>query len=121
VAVAAVLLVIQGLLADLPFLWSYLFPGGKDPGALLFYAGLALGLAAVIVAGYVAVQMWRLRSWAWWGALGLAGFHLFASVLAMTEVTVPRLRDTYAVFAFVAALIIGLILLPVSRRSLRRT
>jgi hypothetical protein len=119
VAAAAILLALLGGLADLPFLWWYLFPGGKDPGALFVYSGILLGSLVFVFVVHVAVQLWRLRPWSFWAGLGLAVLHLLGCVLGVTEVTTGELRDTYLVLTIMAALVVGLIVLPASRRALR--
>lgn len=114
----AILLILLAGVADLPFFWWYVFPGGKDPGASFIYSGLVLGLLLFSFVIYVAIQFWRGGRWGFWAAIAVAVVHLLGSILGASEVTTSGLRAAYGGLALSAVLILILILQPaVCRRT----
>ena len=114
VAAAAILLVLESL-TGFQFLWDYLFPGVEGPPWFIVYPGYVVGVAGLVIA----VGLWQLKRWSFWATIvdAVLSFLLAAPglVAAPTE-----LRGAITATAVLAVVIVALVLLPSSRRALRR-
>ncbi len=113
VIVAAILLVLLSLM-DLPFPWLLLFPGAEEPPAFVIYTGIVLGIVGL----GVAVGLWMMKPWSLWATIvvGALNFLLGAPGVIMAPTAV--MQATVAATEVVAVLIIVLVVLPTSRRTL---
>ncbi len=113
VIVAAILLVLLSLM-DFPFPWLLLFPGAEEPPAFVIYTGIVLGIVGL----GVAVGLWMMKPWSLWATIvvGALNFLLGAPGVIMAPTAV--MQATVAATEVVAVLIIVLVVLPTSRRTL---
>src|SRR5215207_9320669 len=114
VTVAAILLVLLSLFG-FPWPWLILFPGvGEAPPAFIYYSGIVLGIVGLLVA----FGLWTLRTWGLWAAIIVAVLDLLTGAPGIVLGPNAGIRVTCAVLAIVTVLIIGLVVLPSSRRAL---
>ena len=114
VTVAAILLVLLSLFG-FPWPWLILFPGvGEAPPAFIYYSGIVLGIVGLLVA----FGLWMLRTWSLWAAIIVAVVNLLVGAPGIVLGPNAGIRVTSAVLTIVTVLIIGLVVLPSSRRAL---
>ena len=116
VTVAAVLLVLLSLF-DFPGTHGLLFPGAEEPPAFVIYSGIVLGIVGVVVA----IGLWILKPWSYWATIVVCVLNFLLGAPGLVVVPDAAPKAVIAVTEVVAVLIIVLVVLPSSRRILRRT
>ena len=112
VTIAAILLVILSLFG-FPWPGLLLFPG-VEPPAFVFYTGLVLGIVGLVVA----VGLWMLKAWSYWATIIVCVLNFLLGVPGVFLGPTAGIQVLSAVLGVVAVLIIVLVVLPSSRRTL---
>jgi hypothetical protein len=113
VTIAAILLVLLNLF-NLPWPWLILFPWALPPPAFVIYTGLVLGVVGVVVA----VGLWMMKAWSYWGTIIVCVLNLLSGAPGVVLGPTVGVRVLSAVLEVVALLIIVLVIRPSSRRAL---
>ena len=113
VIVAAILLVLLSLF-NFPWPYELLFPGGEAPPALLLYIGYVVGIVGLVAA----VGLWMLRPWSLWLTIAVCVLNFLLGLPGVLFAPGAALKAAIALTEIVAVLIIVLVMLPISRRSL---
>ena len=109
VTVAVVLLV----LISLSGLTGPLLPGSEAVPSVVLYGGIVLGVAGLIAS----VGLWILKRWSFWLTIVVSALNLLSAAPGI-PFGPGALKIFAAVSVLVSAIIIVLVLRPVSRRAL---
>ncbi len=113
VTIAAILLALLSLFG-FPWPWLLLFPGVEQPPAFVFYIGFVVGIVGLVVA----VGLWMLKAWSYWATIIVCVLNFLSGVPGVFLGPTAGIQVLSAVLEVVAVLIIVLVVLPSSRRTL---
>ena len=113
VTLAAILLVLLSLF-DFPLPWLVLFPGAEEPPAALFYSGYVVGVVGIVVA----VGLWLLKPWSLWATIVVCVLNFLLRAPGVVMAPTAAMRATVSITEVLAVLIIVLVVLPTSRRTI---
>jgi hypothetical protein len=109
VTVAAILMILISLVG-LP---GPLLPGSEDVPAVVIYGGIVLGIVGLVAA----VGLWMLKKWGFWLTIVVSVLNVLSAAPGVAFA--PGAVKAFAtVGVLVPVLIIVLVVLPTSRRSL---
>lgn len=109
VTVAAVLLALISL-AGLP---GPLLPGSEAVPAVVVYSGIVLGVVGLVAS----VGLWMLKGWGFWLTILVSALNLLSAAPGLAFAP-GAVKIVAAVAVLVSAIIIVLVVRPVSRRAL---
>ncbi len=109
VTVAAILMVLISLVG-LP---GPLLPGSEEVPAVVIYGGIVLGVVGLVAA----VGLWMLKKWGFWLTIVVSVLNLLSAAPGIALAPNAALQAAAAVGVVVPALIIVLVVLPISRRA----
>jgi hypothetical protein len=110
VTVAAILMALISLVG-LP---GPLLPGSEEVPTVVIYGGIVLGVAGLIVA----LGLWMLKKWGFWLTIVVSVLNLLSAAPGVVFASDAALKVFALVGVVVPALIIVLVVLPPSRRTL---
>jgi hypothetical protein len=118
VTVAAILLALFSVVFDLSFpLWANAIPRDEPAPALVTYITVVVGVAGL--AG--AAGLWMLRKWGIWLAIGVCVLNILDAAGGVVGAPNAALRVVSAILVLGFALIIVLVVLPISRYAFAST
>jgi uncharacterized membrane protein YfhO len=115
-SVAAILLVLLSLF-DFPWPYELLFPGVEEPPAFLNYLGYVVGVVGLVAA----VGLWMLKKWSLWLTIVVSVLNILSAAPGVAFAPNAALQAAATIGVLVPALIIVLVVLPTSRRTLAAT
>src|SRR5829696_3059161 len=104
---ARILLVILNLF-NFPWPWLILFPWAQPPPAIVIYTGLVLGVVGLVVA----VGLWMMKAWSFWGTIIVCVLNLLSGAPGVVLGPTVGVRVLSVVLEVVALLIIVLVMRP---------
>ena len=113
VTVAAFLMALSSLLS-LP---GPLLPGSEGVPEVVLYSGIVLGIVGLVAA----VGLWMLKRWSFWLTIVVSVLNILSAAPGVTFAPNAALQAAATIGVLVPALIIVLVVLPTSRRTLAAT
>ncbi len=110
VTVAAILMALISLVG-LP---GPLLPGSEEVPAVVIYGGVVLGVIGLVAT----VGLWMLKKWGFWLTIVVSVLNLLSAAPGVAFAPNAALQVAALVGVVVPALIIALVVLPTSRRTL---
>ena len=110
ITVAAILMVLISLVG-LP---GPLLPGSEEVPAVVIYGGIVLGIVGLVAA----VGLWLLRKWGFWLTVVVSVLNLLSAAPGIVFAPSAAVQVFAAVGVVVPALIIVLVVIRTSRRTL---
>jgi hypothetical protein len=118
VTVAAILLTLFSVLVDLSFpLWASAIPRDEPAPAVVTYITVMVGVAGLASAA----GLWMLRKWGIWLAIVVCVLNILDAAGGVVGAPNAALRVVSAIVVIGFALIIVLVVLPISRRAFAST
>ena len=90
-----------------------LLPGSEEVPAVVIYGGIVLGIVGLIAA----VGLWTLKKWGFWLAIVVSVLNILSAAPGVAFADEAALKAFAAVGVLVPALIIVLVVVPISRRA----
>jgi hypothetical protein len=113
VTVAAFLIALSSLLS-LP---GPLLPGSEGVPEVVLYSGIVLGIVGLVAA----VGLWMLKKWSLWLTIVVSVLNILSAAPGVALAPNAALQAAATIGVLVPALIIVLVVLPTSRRTLAAT
>ena len=113
VTVAAILLALCSLMS-LP---GPLLPGAEGVPEVVLYSGIVLGIVGLVAA----VGLWMLKKWSLWLTIVVSVLNILSAAPGVAFAPNAALQAAATIGVLVPALIIVLVVLPTSRRTLAAT
>jgi hypothetical protein len=118
VTLAAILLALVSVLFDLSFpLWANAIPRDEPAPAVVTYITVMVGVAGLASAA----GLWMLRKWGIWLAIVVCVLNILDAAGGVVSAPNAALRVVSAIVVIGFALIIVLVVLPISRRAFAST